>query len=130
MKEITDNAVTFSFRRGDALVYHPLLAHRTQPTRSVRVSWYARFVESNATFCYKEYMNRASKSQSDCQHDLQPGQLAHHVCYQQMFPLLASEVRARMDPSWDVPVARMSVALIDKYDQERSVGLHKRECVE
>lgn len=133
-REIVDNAVELSFRAGDAMIYHPLMPHRTQATSGVRVSWYARLIEPDAIFCHRDVIARCGGGQPHCQHPLRPGQRAHHVCYQQIYPLLASEVAERMQPDWQAPFCRWTwwdkAALL--WDAINYIVLlrHKGACVD
>lgn len=101
---VTDNAVTHSFKAGDAIMWHPWMPHKTQASTGDRMTWYARIVEADAVFCHGEYRAKAYGSQASCQHRLRPGQKAHDVCFQQISPLLPEEVAERMKPEWHAPI--------------------------
>lgn len=98
-------AKTFSFRGGDALIIHPLMPHASQPPKPDgpkgirRITYLARLVESDATYCVTD-TNVRETGKVDCRHNLHPGDKAHHVCYQQIYPLLQHEMQARMSPDW------------------------------
>lgn len=103
---VNKGAVVHSFRAGDAIMWHPWMPHRTQPSSTERLSWYARIVAADAVFCNHEYRAKTGNRQARCQHRLSPGQQAHSVCFQQIHPLLADEVMERMHPSWQAPVVQ------------------------
>jgi len=103
-EEIERRATVHSFRAGDAMIWHPWMPHKTQPSSGERLSWYARVLEGDATFCHNEYRAKAFGRQAYCRHGLQPGQKAHHVCFQQIYPLLQEEVSERMRPDWFTPI--------------------------
>jgi len=98
-------AIALSFKPGDALIIHPLMPHASQgplptaPAGFRRITYLARLVEGDATFCTTDTQVRET-GKVDCRHSLRPGQKAHHVCYQQIDPLLAPEISERMSPAW------------------------------
>lgn len=103
-ERINNHSLVHSFRAGDAMMWHPWMPHRTQLSTQERLSWYARVVEGDAIFCNHEYRAKSGNRQALCQHALQPGQRAHHVCFQQIYPLLPQEIAERMRSDWYTPI--------------------------
>merc|ERR1712032_1213289 len=97
-------ATPISLQAGDALLFHPWLPHRTQLGPGLRMAWYARFVEQDARFRGWSFWNILDLTIGGggawCNHMLQPGEHAHHVCIQQVYPMEQNEFRERMAPDW------------------------------
>lgn len=104
-KRFYERAIALNFNPGDALVIHPLLPHASQgPLPTVRpnfrrITYLVRLVEADAIFCGTDTQVRET-GKVDCRHHLRPGEKAHHVCYQQIHPLLEEEVLQRLGSDW------------------------------
>jgi len=107
-RNLSKQEVTLSFKKGDVLVWHPNMLHRTQPVLKpefTRYAWYARFVNSDSVYCYPHMCD--IKTRPCCAGDLPlSGDTIHTPCYPQVFPsMLEHEVAAHLG---DQPAPLMS----------------------